>query len=294
MAKYKILIPLDGSRLAEHSLAYVHQLAKLGEPDVMLLSVVDLAEEVRAVTPQDFSQRESNLLGTYLHEVANDFKEHLGITVTTKLAEGNPATQILAAAAEFAPDVLVIATHGRSGISRWRLGSVADKVIRGACSNTLVIGPKASERDLWMDADMVRPFKAVLVPLDGSVLGDRALPIAAEMAEKFDSELHLVRVVSLPVMGEDIGNVIDMLIEAAGHHLTEVAKRYPVTAGVKTKVLLGAASAVLDDYIEVQNVDLVVMTSHGRGGLARAALGSVTDRLLGGQAPVLVVRPKEA
>jgi nucleotide-binding universal stress UspA family protein len=297
MADYRVLVPLDGSRLAENSLVYLDALRGLGESEVLLLSVVDEAEDFHSLRPEEAREREANLLSTYLREVAADVEEHLGISVETKVVTGSPATCVLEEAAGYSPDLLVISTHGRSGISRWRLGSVADKVIRGAACNTLVVGPKASERTVWLDARIMEAFKAILVPLDGSSLAEETLPVAATFAESFGSSIHLVRVVPIPTVADGVGegaympDLLNTLVESAQAYLENAADRLG-RQDVITSALVGSAAAQLEEYAKESGIDLVIMTSHGRSGFVRTALGSVTDRMLGGPAPVLVVRPR--
>jgi nucleotide-binding universal stress UspA family protein len=264
----------------------------------LLLSVVDEAEDFHSLDPNEALAREENLLATYLREVAADIKQHLGIEVETRVVAGSPANSILEEAARYSPDLLVISTHGRSGFSRWRLGSVVDKVIRGAVCNTLIVGPKAAERGTWIDARIMEPFKSLLVPLDGSVLAEAALPVASMFAACYGAQIHLVRAVSVPVAADGMGEVsympdlLDTLIKSAQAYLRNTAAQL-ARPDVKTDVLVGAAAWRLEEYVAAKGIDLVVMTSHGRGGFVRTALGSVTDRLLGGAAPVLVVRPQE-
>jgi nucleotide-binding universal stress UspA family protein len=297
MAEYKILVPLDGSKLAEHALVYISALRRMGECQVLLLSVVDEAEDFRALSENEGEDREYNVLSTYLREVAADLEQHLGVAVDTMVARGVPASRIIEEAGAFAPDLLIISTHGRSGLSRWRFGSVADKIIRATACNTLVIGPRATDKETWLEADLKPAFQSILVPLDGSDLGEAALPVARSIADKFGSQVHLVRAVGIPTTADAYGggvaympDLLDTLVAAARGYIEETAKGAGI-ARAKTAVLVGPAAYQLEDYIAQNGIDLVTMTSHGRSGLLRAALGSVTDRLLGGGAPVLVVRP---
>jgi len=300
MPEFKVLVPLDGSRTAEHSLVYLDALSRLGDLNVQLLSVVDQWTDVRSLNPVEAGQREDNLLSTYLREVSSDIEKHSGIKVDTKVVHGIPATGVLEEASSFKPDLLMIASHGRSGPSRWRLGSVADKVIRGAECDTLVVGPKAVDQERWMEATLKAPFQSILLPLDGSDLAEAALARAKSFAEAYGSTVHLVRAVPIPAIADGypgeaayIPTLMDQMVEGAQEYLKEVASRFESKAAVKTYVAVGTASAVLEDYSRANGVDLVVMTTHGRGGILRTALGSVTDRLLAvGVAPVLVVRPR--
>jgi nucleotide-binding universal stress UspA family protein len=172
---------------------------------------------------------------------------------------------------------------------------VADKVIRGAENNVLVIGPKAAEPNDWRNEDSRPSFRSILVPLDGSALAEEALPVAKRCAETFNTQLHFVRVVPIPTTDVATGHgaytphLLDDMVEGAKTYLSTTAGRLKSAVNTKTDVLIGQAASQLADYVAANDVDLVIMTSHGRSGILRTALGSVTDRLLGGSAPVLVV-----
>jgi len=302
----RILIPLDGSQLAEHSLAYISALKPLGLSQVEIVSAVE-PETVRLRRGHEDEQRERNLLAAYHRELAEDIRAHTAVDVETKLLSGHAAQAIIEEAEAFDPDYLIVSTHGASGMSRWRFGSVADKVIRGAHCPTLVLGPKSAERDQWLTERLMPAFKDIVVPLDGSETGEQALPVAQLFAEAFGANIHLVSVVA-----EDIEALLARIGATGGdapwagaspeltESLTKEAKEYiervsGQTPGLDKAILavrIGDASQALTDYVTAGEIDLVIMASHGRGGLVRAALGSTTDRLLGGPAPVLVVRAR--
>ena len=298
MAAINVLIPLDGSRTAEHALVYLDALKRLGDCSVELLCVADETEDFHHEHAAEAIDREANLLSTYLREVGRDIHSHLGIEVTQKLVRGVPAVRIAEETQRLGPGVLVISTHGRSGVSRWRLGSVADKVIRAAGCDTLVIGPEAHEGEAWLDVQAVAPFKSIVVPLDGSALAERAVAVAARYAECFDSTLHLVKVVRVPIQpmglageGAYLPDLLETLEENARDYVHQQAGKLPSGIHCTTSVMIGDAATKLEEYVKQHAIDLVVMTSHGRGGFSRTALGSVTDRLLAhGTAPVLIVR----
>lgn len=297
MTQLKVLIPLDGSKLAEASLAQLSSLKAVGDVALQLISVVDDEEEVGNLSRTEAVQREHNVLATYLDEVAADVKKHVGIIAETRVMHGNPADCVIRAAEAFEPDILLISSHGRSGPSRWRLGSVADKVIRAAPANIMVMGPKAAQNAEWY-AEVSAPFPSVLVTLDGSSMAEQALPVATTIANRLGSTLHLVRVVTIPTYGDLSGEMmypemLTDLVSAAESYVGAIAGQAGMPEKTTPKVLVGPPASELLDYIESNHIALVVMTTHGRGGLARAALGSVTDRLLGSEAPVLVVRATE-
>lgn len=293
MSEYKVLLPLDGSRYAEHALAFLPSMRHLGEINLELLGVVDEGEFPTEL-PSEHEERERNLLTSYVHEVASDVQRHLGITVTAEVLRGRPADVIVERARRSETDAIMISTHGRTGATRWRRGSVADKVVRTAHNAVLMVGPKAMERGAWLEAEAVPPFKNILVPLDGSETAERALATAGEYARAFSSSLHLVNVVKLggrfDIVPSYSKEIMDTIIESGEQYLSSVIARSELPDNVSTFADVGTPTEVLEDYITDHDIDLVVMTSHGRGGLTRAALGSTTDRLVGVGPPVMVIR----
>ncbi|MGE4057085.1 MAG: universal stress protein [Vicinamibacterales bacterium] len=299
MAEFKVMVPLDGSDEAEHALAYLDTLRCLGESRVLLFAVADELEEFRYLTPAEGSAREEHLLRVYLDDQAKKLIDELGIIVETRVERGAPAQKILETAETFAPDMMVLTTHGRSGFTRWRLGSVADKVIRSVGCNTLVVGPHAATREVWMNEHLMAGFRSILVPLDGSALAESALEVLKPFREVFSPRVHLIQVIQVPMAADPYGDgvympdLITTIEEGARDYLKRIREQLGDTSEVDTTVVTGPAATCISEYMERHPVDLVIMTSHGRGGIIRTALGSVTDRLIGGQAPVLVVRPQE-
>jgi nucleotide-binding universal stress UspA family protein len=296
MAEFTVLIPLDGSPIAEHSLAYLPCLTHLGDVTLHLLSVVDQTEEVHSLSSAEVIERERHVLTTYLQETTVEIESLVGLRAMVEVQLGVPAEVIQKRTEELRPDLLVISTHGRSGISRWRHGSVAAKLLHHAACPILMVGPKAIKHGEWNRGYAVASFRSILVPLDGSDLAEQSLSTAASISQQFGSKLHLVRAVSPRLAGDPAGGSggVDLtsdLEEGAASYLARVRDRLHSGGDVVTQVLSGDAAIALDEYVSDEKIDLVVMTSHGRSGLVRAALGSVTDRLSGnGKAPVLVVR----
>src|SRR5690606_4721027 len=117
MAEYKVLVPLDGSRFAEHALAFLPALRYMGSLNVTLISVLDFPDGLRGVASESL-ERERNLLSTYLREIAGDLEQHLAAKVRYEIVEGQAPQAILDLAEEVSPDLLVISTRGRSGLAR--------------------------------------------------------------------------------------------------------------------------------------------------------------------------------
>ncbi len=151
-----ILIPLDGSRLSEAAIAHAEKLAKgCGTEDVTLLRVVERTEGYRKVVDQS-RQTEDKVItepvskkereaGAYVTRMAEKLRER-GLTVYSKLVIGDPAQAIIYHAEHSPCEIIVMASHGRSGLGRWALGSVADKVVRASAVPVLLVGPREKVR----------------------------------------------------------------------------------------------------------------------------------------------------
>lgn len=284
--EFRILLPLDGSEEAERSVAYLHALAPLGEIAVRFVSVIDPQREAPSSGDQEaHTQRQVHLIEGYLRTRVDELGREVASADSVVLI-ASPARAILQVAEEWNADLIVIRSHSRSGIDRWRLGSVADKVVRGAHCNVMVIGPTAATRP--------PEIRRVLVPLDGSRFSEEALPVARKIVDATGAVLHLIRVVEPPVMtgnGMEPGMFDNGLIEAMSDACDIYVRRLQAETGaVMAETPFGPAGLAIEEYVSSARIDLVVMTTHGRGGLVRSALGSVTDQLIRGAAPVLVVR----
>jgi len=185
-------------------------------------------------------------------------------------------------------------THGRSGIQRWLLGSVADKVLHAARNPLLLIRGADETKQL-----AVAPVKKIMVALDGSPLAEMVLPHASELAAKMGLGIMLTRIfgVPTPTFAEDYGPYVDELwtqVETESQqYLDEIAKRLrgQGLTDITIKSVAGFASEQLIELASASGETLVAMCTHGRSGLNRWVLGSVTDRVvrhLG--APVLIIR----
>ena len=290
-----ILIPLDGSQLAEGALPYAVALAKAFEERIALLSVWEGNEtELAAALPAvaiELEARAREHFATYLSTLqARSFG---GVPVEALIREGDAETEIASTAAELHARAIVIATHGRSGIGRWFYGSTAAGLLRTSTVPVMAVGPHALASP---PADVT--LRHIMCPLDGAPLAEAALAVASSIAERTGAKLSLVRVVnwaaqSYPYTLPDayIPQLDDELEASANAYL----KRKVSDASVETSafVVRGAVAESLIDFVSNQAVDLVVMTTHGRAGFARAALGSTADRMLQAAAPVLLIRPAD-
>lgn len=291
MGEIGVLAPLDGSRAGEAALPFLTPLRSVGALRVRLVTVYEPPDETTRATGG--VHRDLREIERYLKGVAARVGRAAEAEVETVAAVGVPFQEILRQAEDPAVHLVLVAGAGGAGRRAGRvLGSVADKVVRGASCPVLVVGAGAVERGAPLS------LQSVLVPLDGSALAEEALPIARAVVERTEGRLHLVRVTPpLPSPEEGpLGSLTADLIESealtASMYLDEVAQELETARPVTRSAPQGPVVEELAAFARDQGVDLVVMTSHGRHGLLRWALGSVTEGLLPGPAPVLVLKPE--
>jgi len=278
--------------LAEGALPCAEAFARATGASLLLIAIwegidTSLIRE-RDVIERIFSKEERDHRD-YLSRVAQRL-EQSGLHIETEFLIGKPADEILRVVSEREPRLLVLATHGRSGLSRWRYGSVAGRLVREAPVPTVAVGPNALEEA------RAHAIRRILVPLDGSPFAEAALPVAEELAASFEADLVLARVLDTygyyGVPDLDAAQLDRELSTAAEEYLRTVRGRVLGKRPAEIYLQRGTAAEALIDIVAEQRIDLVVMASHTRAGLARGVLGSVADRMLQCNAPVLLVRPE--
>jgi nucleotide-binding universal stress UspA family protein len=295
----KILVPLDGSKTAENVVPLARSFARGLQIPVELLGVVDLAEMARHGPPSQASiirnivDDTTQRFDDYLERVAKNF---LVGEVQCTVRKGNAAEAIIEVAGAEKQTLIALATHGRSGLDRWLLGSVAEKVLRGASNPTLVVRAKKEKNLAWEMATL----KRVIVPLDGSELSERILPHVEALAKHLDLEVTLLGVYGgrLPAGAADGFHSMDAFIVSLRNE-TEIylaAKTEEMRQRGLNKVSFAAKQGLEADEIIAtarENLDtLIAMCTHGRAGVQRWMLGSVTETVVRhSDDPVLVVRP---
>ena len=280
----RILVPLDGSELAESVLPYVRHMAVSTGAGVRLITVV-----------KDESDREK--ANSYLRSR----QERLGLEAieTSVTASGNgEAEGILSEAEGWNADLIAMSTHGRSGAMRWVFGSVADKVIHATTRPLLLVRSRPEEptpEEVQIDR--------VLVPLDGSGLSLGVLPYVEGIAKALGATLVLFSAVAPPqtYTGVEIGampvptaDLIDEMMAQSQESLTGVAKEIE-ERGVKTRSMVTTGFPVSEIVRAAQEVEagLIAVATHGRSGVNRWIMGSVADGVVRRSAlPCLIVRPE--
>ena len=302
----RMLVPLDGSELAEVALTYAKNLAcSLKITEVILLHVYSPEECGLVPKHQAYIEKAADTIGRQSERIQETGVQSGARVIKAQggLAMGNPAEEILRYADMNDIDLILMATHGRSGISRWATGSVAYKVLR------------ASKVSVWLIKDGIAeeiikdklPSRTILVPLDGSKLNESVLPNVEALAKHWADgqvEVVLLRVCQPPVVSSDYPSDMPLSWEEhveletaqckleAGPYLAEIGKRL-IEAGLKVyqEVPLGKPAEAIIDYALSNRVNLIAMTTHGRSGISRWAYGSVAEEvMLGAFTPVLLVK----
>jgi nucleotide-binding universal stress UspA family protein len=296
-----LLVPLDGSRTAEAALPFATTIGRATGASLALLAVVEeapirtLVEHGRMETLAGAEQKAMSPADDYLAVCAAALTDQ-GLRATTRVIAGDPAEAILAVADELEAGCIVMATHGRGGLQRWIVGSVADKVMRTSARPVLLVRPPAEDGH----AGLV-PIRRIVVPLDGSAPAEAALPPAAELARALGATIVLVRVEqpaqAAMTMYDPIGYIPDLsgldeqIADEALKYLQQMQSKIPAEVPSDVMLLRGAPATTLLEVLSNDPADLVIMTTHGRGGLRRLVLGSTADRLVRAGVPVLLIRP---
>lgn len=291
----RILIPLDGSPAAEQALPLAKMLAKPFQSSVLLFQAVEAenkkGQDGAGSLAGEQLRRSQEKAAAYLDSIRRGFSEAAAVDAQAKI--GPPADAIMNLADKTRVDLIVMATHGRSGLERLVYGSVANKIVTAARHPVLLV--RAAEKP-----EPARPIKQILVPLDGSETAERALAPASELAAAFGAQVLLLRVVEFAnaaVDGVALGaytTTVDCAVrECVEEYLSQATRRLKLR-GVHTQ--WEAPSGLVTDGIleaaQANSTDLIVMSSHGRSGVGGLILGSVAERVLrGSHRPVLVVRP---
>jgi nucleotide-binding universal stress UspA family protein len=279
----RILVPLDGSSFGEAALGPAAALARRSGGELRLLNVHEQGWNVRRYAlASDYRRWREE----YLAAAARGLFQ---LQITTVVREGRAEEQIDAEAESWGADLIVMSTHGRGGVTRLWLGSVADQCVRRSSVPLLLVRAKPSGET---NAGAIYTRQRIVVPLDGSEVAMRALPLAKTLAETLGAPLALLRVVQPAATGA-VSDPRDPMAVAraacvAREYLDGVVRNLGSSGGVTTQVAIDNNPA--HAIIEHAEGDLVVMSTHSRSPLGRAVLGSVTDKVVrGSRGPVVVI-----
>jgi len=304
----QLLVTLDGSEFGEHALPFAKSIAAKTGASVELSHVsccdppTDLLQntpfQYEGVSMEAYEEKHAEEQKAYLDGRAEDLRAQLpGINVGASLLEGYVTEALERQATNLGADIVVMTTHGRTGVSRAWLGSVADSLVRHSTFPLLVIRP------LEDGTTFPEPnFDHFLVPLDGSPIGEGILEPAVALGKPMGARFTLLHVVAPHLT---VGARVSPL--PAGHLKERVGKAEDYLAGVVERLKsqgieaeplieshYAPAKAILNTA-ESRDVDLIAIATHGYTGVKRALLGSVTDKVLrASRWPLLLERPPQA
>lgn len=319
----RILVPLDGSERAERALPVAARIAQATGGSLILLRVTGIPAEYRpylygsyvAQTPvfiQEALDAEKTRATAYL-TIAAQSEVLTGIPTETRVEQGSVATTIIEVAQEQKIGLIVMCSHGDTGLKRWVLGSVAQKIARHSPVPVLVLH---QEGIIPFSAypDPLRPLRTFtgFVALDGSELAEAALLPAAQIVSAIASPargmLLLTQIVKLPAMHKAPAQ--ERVLQEAKVYMGKTVERLHRELGAEHNLAITWSVTVGENIAESlieaaecgENSEggrrfgccsMIAMATHGRGGMQRWALGSVTERILGAtRLPLLIVRPE--
>ena len=308
----RILTPLDGSTLSEGILPYVRALAPAfgsrvellrtyQDPaqDFVPLDIADLQSVTAALEP--VARRLHNQAEQYLASVASGLNE-LGIETDISVRSGPSALHIVNEAEEVEGTLVAMSTHGRTGVGRWIMGSVTDRVLHTTMTPLLMVHPERGAPT----GESTASIRTLIVPLDGSELAESVLPVAAETAKALGAAVTLARTVGVPsgyyAETDDAGGtgvgILGAMEDEAEEYLGVKAGelRNNGVSQVRISVSRGTAAVEIEELARNTPDSMIVASTHGRSGVGRTVLGSVTDRLARHSGhPALIVRaPRQA
>ena len=284
-----ILVPLDGSKLAEQVFPYVIGLAQAFDAEVFLLGVCEHGETRDGQTHRLYMNNEAEQLRKSLTDST--------ASISTAILMGKPAQQILEYTEQNDIRLIVISTHGRSGIAPWSLGGTAQKVLHKADVPLLIIRAKETPEDTAKS----ELFSPILMPLDGSERGEAALPYVVELASQLESEIILLQVIE---PGKHIHSIrgleyvpfkdrdMDSMETTAKDYLAGVSAKLSGTkTRTRSEVRVGDGAREIIKFTAESDCRLVAMASHGHSGIEAWVYGSVTHKVIqASNTPLLVVR----
>lgn len=292
----RILVPLDGSELGELALPYAAELAAAFGSQVDLLYVDDTKspeqQHMNQVYIEKMVERTVELIKNFSPVETNPARAN------PVILDGEPAAQIIEYAEKNNVSLLIMVSHGRSGIMPWPMGSTAAKVLQRTDKPVLFI---RAQKPVPQSGTSV--FGRILLPLDGSPNGESALPHIKELTTRIASELTFFRVVAPGYHVQTIGGLnyvslpkaeIDRLSDEARQYLDRISAEVEGSrATIKLEVRVGDAASEIIKFAAEQDFNLIAMSSHGYSSIDKWTFGGVTHKVLhSGKTPIFLVRAR--
>jgi nucleotide-binding universal stress UspA family protein len=300
----KILLPLDGSELAESAIPYVSDLAGQLDAEVYLLHVCPTEHLAYLHMHQIYVNTIAEKLRGRITQSSEGKRQP---KVQAEVISGDATKMIFDYVKLKSIGMIVITNYGTSGVRPWAMGNTADKIIRGVGIPTLLVRIKDSNFKM----EQTVSIKNILLPLDSSDGSKIAVPYATELAKKLSASVTLYSMTHTSyaqningagmgtAMGAGLGVNWDAIDASAKkftdeylQNIEDDIKKAGVTANHTGSIGMDAAYEILE-HEKKGPVDLVVMATRGRSSLARWALGSVAEKVVReGSKPILLVKEK--
>lgn len=285
----RILFPTDGSDGADAVLAHALDMADAIGGELHVLHVADTTEYSLVRIGEEVLDVQERA-GVDIVDAAVERAEARGVAAIGQVVRGQPYSSILTYADEHGIDLLIMPTHGRRDLGEVVLGSTTDRIVRRADVPVLTVRPEIADETVY-------PYRSILVPTDGSEGATRALQQALDIALGAGAQLHVLAVLETDLLDAIPGIGRDGTLEARVRSVVEEARSRAEGADVEVRTTVEEGSSVsgtIATYVEGNDIDLVVVGTHGRSGLDRYLIGSVAERLLRiAPAPVMTVRPPD-
>jgi nucleotide-binding universal stress UspA family protein len=298
----RILVPLDGSAKAELILSQVARILQREDSEILLLRVVDVPAAVGRVSLREFRELEREEAQKYIHNLVRRFRDR-GVKIHGKVVEGPPAEAILETARTEGSTLIAMSTHGRTGLARWALGSVTEKVARASTVPLLLVRSfrRTAKGDLEPVMAEELPFRRILVPVDGSPTSMSILGPAVKFGQLYGSEVLVLHVETpyvppspiLPGMDVVLPAMVPAPTPSENDPVTEKAAKRFAQAGLQAtrRTTIGEPAMEILDLSVNRGMDLIALGTHGRSGFTRWAVGSVAERVLRStEIPLLLIR----
>jgi nucleotide-binding universal stress UspA family protein len=285
-----ILVPLDGSTLAECVLPHVTAISPVTHARITLLHVLQQTQNgggTPAVDPVEWHLQKQNA-EKYLEGIVNRLSEAGILGVESVILEGSPAGSVIDFARSNNVDLIALSTHGHSGLSGWNVSGVVQKILLRSYKSILLVRAYIPSNT---ETTKVR-YKRLFVGMDCSARSEYVLQLAINLAQFYKSQLILETVIEKPRMikrmpvSQEISELANQFVEknqqAASHYFKQLLAQFSTKdLKIKTHISIGDnAIAVLHDIAEESNVDLVLLVAHGETGERRWPYGSVTTSFI--------------
>jgi nucleotide-binding universal stress UspA family protein len=296
-----ILVPLDGSQLAECVLPHAVAFARSFDAEITLLRMLEKNQASVQLFDLLNWQINKTQATLYLEKTKARFKES-SIRVRMTVQEGLVAEGITEYAQNRGGKLIILSSHGRNGLTQWGISSITQKIILSAQTSLLIV--RAHQHGVHSGELTEAPvYQHILVPLDGSQRAENVLPIITQLAQFHKSHIHLVQVVQTPEMArqmppvrEDIdlsNRIVERNREEAERYLEQLKSRSVLEGiAVQTHLITSDNAAVaLHQLGEQEHIDMVALSAHGYSGNHQWPYGSMVNNfILYGKVPLLIVQ----